>query len=501
MSEEEGTATTVNHDVLYPAVTNDYKLFMGEVGLGIVANRKIKKGTNIMMESFEYMFGDVQEGDRLWLNHSEEASKKGGKDLPSHIPLTREMLLKTHGVPVIKPDLSSEDEVVVSWHLEVPGLLINHSCDPNMMVDSHDCAKGEDYAARDIEVGDELTVDYCIQYYDRGPFFEQCRCGMEKCRGSMMGFKALSDAQKEELLPSVSEAVKAMYLADIGKGPKVREELIGLPPRIHMPAPTSETGGIMNTMRIVFPGPSAGLANASVKKCNDGDEGNDKYALYASNDVSKGEMFYEFWWEDWPQGGKAVVDMAFSSQLLEEDPPEGTVIRFDPRKSGAYRTAEGDLKFSGWQLLTTHSCDPNAVYRNKEKYEGEDWQCVFAAKDIKKGDLITMDWNCFIWDRSESGETVLEAGAATKQGFKYLSPELQHERKVMTWLHEIDPEDKPDTEALCRALSPHVRASLLQKVGCCHKNKDPSADEKSTSSSSSDSSKDADFRSVEAHFC
>ena len=40
--------------------------------------------------------------------------------------------------------------------------------------------------------------------------------------------------------------------------------------------------------------------------------------------------------------------------------------------------------FSGWQLLTSHSCDPNVVYRNKPSYEEDDWQCVFAAKDIKK---------------------------------------------------------------------------------------------------------------------
>jgi SET domain len=492
MSEEE-----TSHDVLYPTVTDDFMLSMGQVGLGIVATRKIKKGQNIMLESFEYMFGDVQEGDRLWLNRSEEAAKKGGKDLPTHIPLTRKMLLKTHGVPVIKPELSTDDEVVVSWHLEVPGMLINHSCDPNMLVDSHDCAKGEDYAARDIEVGEELTVDYCLQYYDRGPFFEKCFCGMEKCRGSMMGFKALTDAQKEEMLPRVSEAVKAMYLADIGKGPKVREELIDLPPRICMPCPTSpETGDVVKPMRIVFPGPSAGLANVSVKKCIDGDDkGVDRYALFASKDVSKGEMFYEFWWEQWPNAGKALIDMAFASQLLEEDPREGTVVRFDPNKSAAYCTTDGTLMFSGWQLLTTHANDPNVVYRNKEKYEKDNWQCVFATKDIKKGDLITMDWNCFIWDRNESGEALTDGD--TNLGFKHLSLEAQNERKSMTWLHEVDPDDKLDTDAPlpCKALSPYVRA-CLQKVGCFHKiNKDPSADEDSTSSSSSDSIEDADFRS------
>jgi SET domain len=479
--EEETGTTTVNHDIVFPAFTKDYRLSTVKVGMGIVANRKIKKGQPIMLDSFEYMFGDVQEGDRLLLSRRQEASKTGGIDLPTHMPLTREILLETHGIPVINQDLSTDDEVVVSWHLQVPGMLMNHSCDPTLL----DGDDNESYATCDLEKGDEITVDYCLEFYDRGPFFEKCLCGMAKCRGSMMGFKALSDAEKEEMLPKVTDAVKAMYLADIGKGPKVKEELLELPPRIHnIPAPTLEIGDKMKPMRIVFPGPSSALANVSVKKCNDGDEGEggDNYALYASKDVAKGDMFYEFWWEEWPQGGKAVIDMAFASHLMEGDPQEGTVIRFDPRKSAAYRTAEGTLMFSGWQLLTAHSIKPNLVYRNKEKYEGDSWQCVFAAKNIKKGDLITMDWNCFIWDRrgseTSSGEYVLECGsAATKQGFKYLSPEAQRELKAMTWLHEIDPEVIPDAEPLCKALSPHVRASLV----------DPKADEIATSSTWSDS--------------
>jgi len=472
MSKEEDTATTVNHDVLYPAVTGDYRLSTGDVGLGIAANRRIEKGNMIMEDSFEFMFCDIQDGDRLWLNKSEEASKlEGGKDLPTHIPLTREMLLRTHGVPVIQPQLSSAEEVVVRWQLETPGMLINHSCDPNVVVDSHDCAKGEDYATRDIEVGEELRFDYVTQYYDRGPFFEKCLCGAASCRGSMMGFKGLTDAEKEELLPKVSEAVKAMHLADIGKGPKVREDIVAVRPRsIRMPTPTSQTGENMKVVRFVFPGPSAGLANVIVKKCENTDsvdeQGNHTYELYASKDVTKGELFYEFWQQEWPHGGEALVDMAFSSKLLEEDPAEGTLIRFDPNKCGAYRDSEGELMFSGWQLLTTHSCDPNTVYCNDEKDEDEDWQSVFAAKNIKKGDRITMDWNCFNWDRGECDNMVCDCGATnctgTKQGFKYLSPEAQNERRLMTWLHETP---SADSSILVRALSPYVRETWL-KVGC-----------------------------------
>lgn len=483
MSKEEDETAVMNHDVLYPALTDDYRLSKTKVGLGLVANRKIKKGRQVMMDSFEFMFSDIQEGDRLWLDRSDEASKQGGGiDLPTHMPLTREMLLRTHGVPVLQPQLSSTDEVVVRWQLETPGMLINHSCDPSITVDSHDVAKGEDYASTDLQEGDEITVDYVQQYYDRGPFFEECLCGAEKCRGKMMGFKDLSDAEKEMLLPKVSPAVRAMHLAEVGKGPKVREVLPSTPPRVHMPTSNSKS-----TMRIVFPGPSAGLANVIVKQ---DEKDSEKFALFAANDVAKGAMFYEFWWQEWPHGGEAVIDMEFSCQLLEGDPKEGTLIRFDPTKVGAYRTAENDLMFSGWELLTSHSCDPNVVYRNKESYEEDDWQSAFAAKDIKKGDRITMDYNCMAWDRSDSGDTECLCGSSScvgaKLGFKHLSPETQNGLMTMTWLRETKAEE--DSEALGTALSPHIRA-MLKKVGfstetCVN-------DEPSTCSSSSDSGEDA----------
>ena len=142
--------------------------------------------------------------------------------------------------------------------------------------------------------------------------------------------------------------------------------------------------------------------------------------------------------------------------------------------------------FSGWQLLTTHSSSPNLVYRNKDKYEDHDWQCVFAAKDIKKDDLITMDRNCFVWDRE-----------GTSQGFKHLSPEAQQELQAMTWLHELDPvaaaSDASEAPLPCKALSPFVRASLLREAlgGCTNRKQDH--DEKSTSSfSSSDDSSSSD---------
>jgi SET domain-containing protein len=53
----------------------------------------------------------------------------------------------------------------------------NHSCDPNMSKDH--------IALRDIEAGEELTVDYS-EYSDINWEME-CKCGSKKCRGKVKG--------------------------------------------------------------------------------------------------------------------------------------------------------------------------------------------------------------------------------------------------------------------------------------------------------------------------
>lgn len=58
----------------------------------------------------------------------------------------------------------------------------NHSCDPNLWhADAFTLA-----ARRDVDAGEELTVDYATQTAD--PDFRMtCRCGSELCRGAVTG--------------------------------------------------------------------------------------------------------------------------------------------------------------------------------------------------------------------------------------------------------------------------------------------------------------------------
>jgi len=427
--------------VFFPSDTGDYRLSnIPSKGLGLVATRHIAKARLIFDDSLEYSFTDVIEGDTILFDNNEHASKRSKTSIPQYLPLTRHMLLQTHGVPTLTPDPTGVTAGTISWRLEVPGMFMNHACvDPNC-VDFPPCAeRGEGYASRDIHKGQELTCDYVLQYYDEGPFFEACLCGSLNCRGSMMGFKALSPTDQEKLLPTASQAVQAMYKADRGEGLPVKKEQVVFPER---------TASL--NKRLVFPGPSHALAQVDVK------QENGTVALYALEDYSFGEQVYEYWCQPWPKISNQV-DLVMASPITEGDPPEGTILSLNALE-WAPLSRQGQFLFSGWELFTQHSCDPNLVYDHDD--EDENWRCAYAAKDIKVGDKLTVDYNCLLWDRGDD-ERACPCGnnkcTGTVDGFKHLSKEAQEERKVMSWRRLPPPYNGEDEKVtLGEALSPYV---------------------------------------------
>jgi len=82
----------------------------------------------------------------------------------------------------------------------------NHSCEPNACsIDSDDAPDSlsyDMYAKRDIDIGEELSVDYATYEYEcHAHPIEKCLCGSAKCRGSMRGFKHLTWDEKIEIMP------------------------------------------------------------------------------------------------------------------------------------------------------------------------------------------------------------------------------------------------------------------------------------------------------------
>lgn len=63
-----------------------------------------------------------------------------------------------------------------------PGDFINHSCDPNSGLDGQVVVR----AMRDIEPGEEITIDYAMVDGDPRDEFE-CQCGSPNCRRTVTG--------------------------------------------------------------------------------------------------------------------------------------------------------------------------------------------------------------------------------------------------------------------------------------------------------------------------
>jgi hypothetical protein len=431
---------TPSQTVFCPAITDDYRVGNGKYGLALFANRNFKKGDEIFSESLEFHFTDVRDGDSILLDQHEMASRKGNTEVPQFVPLTYEALDVTHGAVMLKPDPTNESAGFAKWHLEVPGMFMNHSCNPNV-ADYPRCAEtGVGYAARDIQKGEQLTTDYALDFYHEDhPSYCVCKCGEASCRGQLSGFRELSDAEKKRLLPETTKYVQAMHKADLGEGLPVKTMERPCISRTTTPRKDNEEGQVL---RVMVPGPDAG-EGVVVKQ----DENTQKFGIYAIRDFRIGEEVYNFWSTQWPlldnNGVPAPVDMAFSASInANTHPKEGTVVRINPLER-ASQDEDGNYLFCGWDLLASHSCEPNIVYDADD--EEEQWRTAYAAKEIKAGDMLTVDLNTMQWDRTNNaGECHCGASkcTGTTKGFKHLSPKDQEERKAMNWLRMSPPFDE-----------------------------------------------------------
>jgi hypothetical protein len=210
--------------------------------------------------------------------------------------------------------------MTASWHLEVPGMFMNHSCDPNVSAYPRltDDAE-EDYAVRDIKKGEELTVDYCLPFYDCGPFFDKCECGSTMCRASMMCFAALDDSEKEWLFPLATKRLRTGHaLGTFGSRSANQASIAEIWHVMHAISYTVDE----QISRLVFPGPSHALANVALKQ----DPITSDFGLYSLIDIKSGKKVYEFWHQTWPDTMPNVIDLlVFAAPMNNADPLEGTI--------------------------------------------------------------------------------------------------------------------------------------------------------------------------------
>ena len=141
-------------------------------GLGMHAKTKIRKGEIVFIK-----------GGHILRREDVYSSSK----INSYLPIDDNYVLGS-----ANPD---EEEAIK--------LYINHSCSPNCGV------RGEItfVAIRDIQSGEELTIDYAM--VDNEDYKFVCRCGAENCRGIVTGFD-----WKRSDIQIAYEGYFARYLAD-----------------------------------------------------------------------------------------------------------------------------------------------------------------------------------------------------------------------------------------------------------------------------------------------
>lgn len=118
----------------------------GPKGLGLFAARTFSKGERV----YSFLRGKIVTREKLDALSAEE---------------------KRH------VDQIGEDQFEI---MEPPARFVNHSCEPNIAE-----RERAGYALRDIQSGEELTIDYDTVGSLEEPF--ECRCGSEQCRGIVRG--------------------------------------------------------------------------------------------------------------------------------------------------------------------------------------------------------------------------------------------------------------------------------------------------------------------------
>lgn len=73
---------------------------------------------------------------------------------------------------------------------------VNHSCEPNCGIRVNTMGAHDFIAMKEILADDEITFDYATRNYNIDHFPKVCMCGARKCRGSITGWKDLTQFQK-----------------------------------------------------------------------------------------------------------------------------------------------------------------------------------------------------------------------------------------------------------------------------------------------------------------
>lgn len=87
---------------------------------------------------------------------------------------------------------------------------VNHSCNPNCRVRVSETGVHYFFARQEICVNEEITVDYAMWNYAIDHFPGKCECGANTCRGTITGWKDLSQDKKKAYEGSAAPYLSAL---------------------------------------------------------------------------------------------------------------------------------------------------------------------------------------------------------------------------------------------------------------------------------------------------
>lgn len=90
---------------------------------------------------------------------------------------------------------------------DLPFKYLNHSCDPSCGIKG----KRSLYALRDLNIGDEITIDYST--IEGNPYWKMdCNCGSSKCRRIIKSISDLPEELFKKYYPFIPTALRNFYM-------------------------------------------------------------------------------------------------------------------------------------------------------------------------------------------------------------------------------------------------------------------------------------------------
>jgi len=125
--------------------------------------------------------------------------RKGEGIFASKAFKAREIVMRGIIKEILPKNDSHASQIGKNTFVRHEGLIpkVNHSCNPNCGIHVNETGGHDFVAIHDISVDEEITFDYAMRNYTVN-FFPNCRCGSEKCRGRITGWKDLPKKIREE---------------------------------------------------------------------------------------------------------------------------------------------------------------------------------------------------------------------------------------------------------------------------------------------------------------